>query len=53
MNVNQNEVDIPLENEQDKVNDFSTHTYNYSFYKEEDMSPIKDKPKVKTKGTIR
>ena len=49
----QKEVDIPLENKQDIVNDSSTYTYSYSFSKEEDMNPIKDKPKVKTKGTIR
>lgn len=53
MDNNQKEVNIPLETKQDKVNDSSTHSYSYSFSTEEDMSPIKDKQKIKTKGTIR
>ena len=53
MDNNQKEVNIPLESKQNKVSDSSTHTYGYFFSKEEDISPIKDKPKIKTKGTIR
>lgn len=49
----QKEVNIPLEGKQDKVIDYSTPTYSYSFSKEEDISHIKDKPKIKTKGTNR